>query len=658
MRFVITNGTDPVGTADPTLLRALKLPDGGVIRVGNTHCKVVPGDVSGSSLALGPLVRRNAGLELGASVDVDRVAVSAAQRVGVTGGEPLDTRQLARSLQGRVVSNGDAIEASAAYGDTPPDDARTIVVESVTPNGVGLITSASLVHQVGAETEQLTAHPTGGVQGESITTAQALLTGLDMEREALTGWLSLLTSPDRLPDTWGLPAAAGVILEGPTGCGKSELVADAAQATGAFVHEVPVDLVFKADKLLTLLETAVTTVQGPAVIFIDRLDSISGDSGLFRDQVGAILRWFLDKVTAKPGVACVLGVSQASALGQVVDSPLLPRTLTVPPPNTERRTLLFRAALAQVPTGDIEYEHFGGRTAGFSAADIVAAVQHASALATAGDGVVTQELLTRAVEETTPSLTTASLGEIPSYGFERVANLVEVKQRLTETVIWQLEDPERFERLGIEAPKGLLLYGPPGTGKTFVIRALANESGAAFFPVKGAELLDKFVGESERGVREIFARARAVAPSIIFFDEIDALVPVRGNSNNSVTDSVVAALLTELDGVVDRGDVFVIGATNRRDLVDPALLRPGRLEVHLELGLPAPESRRAYLRISDVPLEDGISEDWLVEATDGLSFAELSGLFREAALQALRRDTSTATVTKPDLDKALETYTA
>jgi SpoVK/Ycf46/Vps4 family AAA+-type ATPase len=657
MRFVVTSGTDPVATADSTLLRALKLPDGGVIRVGNTHCKVVPGDVSGSSLALGPLVRRNAGLELGASVEVERVAVSTAQRVGVTGGEPLDTRQLARSLQGRVVSNGDAIEASAAYGDSARDDAQAIVVESVTPDGVGLITSSSLVNQVGTESEELTEHPPGGIQGESITTAQALLTGLDMEREALTGWLSLLTSPDRLPDTWGLPAAAGVILEGPTGCGKSELVADAAQATGAFVHEVPVDLVFKADKLLTLLESAVTTVVGPAVIFIDRLDSISGDSGLFRDQVGAILRWFLDKITAKPGVACVLGVSQATSLGQIAESPLLPRTLTVPPPNTERRTLLFRAALAQVPTSDIEYEHFGGRTAGFSAADIVAAVQHASALATAGDGIVTQELLTRAVEDTTPSLTTASLGEIPSYGFERVANLVEVKQRLTETVIWQLEDPERFERLGIEAPKGLLLYGPPGTGKTFVIRALANESGAAFFPVKGAELLDKFVGESERGVREIFARARAVAPSIIFFDEIDALVPVRGNSNNSVTDSVVAALLTELDGVADRGDVFVIGATNRRDLVDPALLRPGRLEVHLELSLPAPESRRAYLQISDVPLEDGISEDWLVEATDGLSFAELSGLFREAALQALRRDTSTGTVTKADLDKALKTYT-
>jgi transitional endoplasmic reticulum ATPase len=269
---------------------------------------------------------------------------------------------------------------------------------------------------------------------------------------------------------------------------------------------------------------------------------------------------------------------------------------------------------------------------------------------------VTADLLLRAVEETTPSLGTASLGEVPSYGFERVANLEEVKQRLTESVIWQMQEPERFTRLGIEPPRGLLLYGPPGTGKTFVIRALAHESGAAFFTIKGAELLDKYVGESERAVREVFARARAVAPAILFFDEIDALAPVRGNSTNSVTDSVVAALLTELDGVSDRGDVFAIGATNRRDLVDPALLRPGRLETHLYLGLPAPESRRAFFGISDVPLADDIDLELVIDATEGLSFAELSGLLREAALGALRRDSSALAVTRADLDAAIEHY--
>ena len=185
------------------------------------------------------------------------------------------------------------------------------------------------------------------------------------------------------------------------------------------------------------------------------------------------------------------------------------------------------------------------------------------------------------------------------------------------------------------------------------MRALAHESGAAFFPIKGAELLDKWVGESERAVREVFARAGAVAPSILFFDELDALAPVRGKSTNSVTDSVVAALLTEIDGVSDRGNVFVIGATNRRDLVDPALLRPGRFEVHLHFDLPPPEARRAFFDISDMPFAPDVEIDELVVGTEGRSFADLSGILREAALMALRRDPSAIAVTRDDLERSI-----
>jgi transitional endoplasmic reticulum ATPase len=171
--------------------------------------------------------------------------------------------------------------------------------------------------------------------------------------------------------------------------------------------------------------------------------------------------------------------------------------------------------------------------------------------------------------------------------------------------------------------------------------------------VKGAELLDKWVGESERGVREVFARARAVQPSIIFFDELDALAPVRGSSTNSVTDSVVAALLTELDGISSRGTVFVIGATNRRDLIDPALLRPGRLETHLLLDLPAPESRRAFLDITTVPLATDVDLDDLVRRTDGMSFADLDGLMRRAAIAAMRDDPHASLVHPHHIDAAL-----
>ncbi len=660
MRFIVRSGTDPQARADAALLTAMGLPGGGIVSVGRSHVLVMPGEVaSPTALALGPRTMANAGVAIGDSVDVHRAMLPEAQEVVVsaTDGE-LDARQLARSLQGIPVSEGDVVAIRAAYGGSESGEEIELTVVSVTPGSAGTVGSSAVVREEGEEGAVI-AQPAGSLTGETPTMAEAMVAGLETELETLTGWLSLLTGPDDLPDAWGLPKVAGVLLEGPTGTGKSELVAKAAANAGAPVVEISLELVFKPDRLLERLERAVKSTTGPAVIFVDRLDAVAGDEALFRSQVTAILRWFLDAVAGKPRVATVLAISSVGKLSTTISrSPLLPRTLSIPPPDLARRTRLFEAALARIPADEIDYEQLAARTAGFSSADIVAAVVHASALiATSGDAV-SQDVLARAIQETAPSLGTASLGEIPSYGFERVANLDEVKQRLTEAVIWQMQEPERFSRLGIEPPRGLLLYGPPGTGKTFVVRALAHESGAAFFTIKGAELLDKYVGESERGVREVFARARTVAPALLFFDEIDALAPVRGNSTNSVTDSVVAALLTEMDGVSDRGDVFVIGATNRRDLVDSALLRPGRLETHLYLGLPPPESRRAFFAIQDTPFSDDVDEEWLIEASEGLSFAELSGLLREAALQALRRDSSAIAVTPADLRGALERYSA
>jgi len=660
MRFIVRKGSDPQARADAALLTAMGLPGGGVVAIGRTHALVVPGDVAtANTITLGDRVRANAGLGIGDSVDVKRAILPQAKRVIVGGTDvELDSRHLSRSLQGNPVTEGDTIVARTSYGagDTPEEvELRVVAVE---PGGAGVFGSATVAYEEGESPPDMVTHPAGHPGGESSSTAAALLAGLDTELETLTGWLSLLTSPSDLTGAWNLPKVAGVLLEGPTGSGKSELVAAAARAAQATVVEVSLELVFKPDKLLERLEKAVSSTVGPTVIFVDRLDAVAGDDAMFRNQVTAIMRWFLDAVADKPRVATVLAISSVTKLSPAItESQLLPRTLTIPPPDLERRTLLFAAGLAAIPSEDIDFARFAAKTAGFSGADIIAAVIHASAFIAGSGGTVTNEILKRAIQETTPSLGTASLGELPSYGFEQVANLDEVKQRLTEAVIWQMREPERFTRLGIEPPRGLLLYGPPGTGKTFVTRALAHESGAAFFTIKGAELLDKYVGESERAVREVFARARAVAPAILFFDEIDALAPTRGNSTNSVTDSVVAALLTEMDGVSDRGNVFVIGATNRRDLVDPALLRPGRLETHLYLGLPEAASRRAFFGIQDIPFAGDVDIEHYIGATDGLSFADMSGLLREAALQALRRDSSAIEVSKSDMDFALERYT-
>ena len=659
MRFITRLGTDPTARADAALLRALGLPGGGVVRLGDTFCRVTPGDVpSPTAILVGPRTMQNAGLGNGDSVDVIRAPLPEASRVGLIGGDaPLDTRHLSRSLQGQPVSIGDLVVARTAYGDGGDPQDVELKVAAVEPGSAAFVGSSTVVYEVGNEPDGTVAHPEGSVGGEAPTTAEALLAGLENEVDVMTGWMSLLTSKDDLPAAWGLPKVAGVLLEGPAGCGKSELVAAAAAEAGARVHEVSLELVFKPDKLLERLENAAKNALTPGVVFVDRLDAVAGDDAMFRTQVAAIMRWFLDAVAERGRLAAVLGVSSVAKLpASVTASPLLPRTLSIPPPDSRRRALLFQSALARVPTEDLDFGQLAGQTAGFSGADILAAVVDASARIVPRGESLSQLVLADAIAGTTPSLGTSGMGEMPSYGFERVANLVEVKQRLTEAVIWQMEEPERFSRLGIEPPRGLLLYGPPGTGKTFVVRALAHEAGAAFFTVKGAELLDKYVGESERAVREVFARARAVAPAILFFDEIDALAPVRGNSTNSVTDSVVAALLTEMDGVSDRGEVFVIGATNRRDLVDAALLRPGRMESHLYLGLPERESRAAFFEISDVPFAEDVDIDRIIDATDEFSFADLAGMLREAALEALRRDSKAIAVTDGDVDSAIDHY--
>lgn len=666
MRFTIRPGTDPVATADATMLKALGLPYGGIISVGKSHCLVKAGTVPEvTALLLGPRSQANAGIGAGTSVDVNRAVLAHAATV-VLDGEALeaDPATLVAAWQGRPVSTGDRLEL-------PGDSGHEVTVTEILPGPAGTIGPATRIVEAtdrdrirpDTSTENATAQQPGGPAADhgptAVTADQALLAGLDSQRELLAGWLTLLTSPADLPAVWGLPRVAGVWIEGPPGCGRPELVRAAAGDIPVGIEEVALDRVFKPERLLEVLQAALARAGERKVIFVDRVELLTGDDALsnYRTQFGAVFRWFLDSAAERSGLAVVLGTSFLGSIETgLVANPLVPRSLAIPPPDLTRRRLLFEAALAEVPAEDIDYDTLAARSAGFSGSDIVAAVLHASAgLARRGGNLTTTHILD-AVRETVPSLGSASMGDIPSYGFEQVANLIEVKQRLTEAVIWPVTEPERFRTLGIEPPRGILLFGPPGTGKTFVVRAVAHEAGAAFFPVKGAELLDKYVGESERGVRDVFARARTAAPSIIFFDELDALAPVRGSSTTSVTDSVVAALLTELDGVSERGDVAVIGATNRPDLIDPALLRSGRFETHIELGLPDIEGRRALLAITDIPFDDTVDLDRLAEMTDGLSFADLTGMMREAALTALRRDTSARTVSWEDLTAAHDRF--
>jgi ATP-dependent 26S proteasome regulatory subunit len=420
------------------------LPGGGIISVGKTHALVRAGDVAEpTALLLGPRVLDNAGLYLGQGIDAKRVILPTAERVVIGGTElPMDAKAMARALQGIPVSVGDTVGVDPAYAEGAEDHIEVEVI-AVTPGQavmVGAHTRIVPESESGEQARVPMSTPdtrTEAVESQVPSTAEALVAGLTNELDVLTGWFSLLTSHRDLPAAWGLPEVAGVIVEGPTGCGKVELVHAAAEAAGANVHEVNVDLVFKPQKLLDLLEKAVKTSPVPGVVMINRLEAVTGEEGLsaFKTQVGAILRWFLDAVSERRGLAAVLGVSSLRHLDDtVVKSPLLPRTLSIPPPDLDRREALFEAALAKVPTDGVDYAQLAARTAGFSGADILAAVVHASAMVARTANDVTTDLMFAAIEETTPSLGTVSMGEIPSYGFERVAGLENVKQRLTEAV--------------------------------------------------------------------------------------------------------------------------------------------------------------------------------------------------------------------------------
>jgi len=309
---------------------------------------------------------------------------------------------------------------------------------------------------------------------------------------------------------------------------------------------------------------------------------------------------------------------------------------------------------------NVRLDDVAARTPGFVAADLAALVREAGVRAalrqkSAESPTVAGEDFNAALEVVRPTSMAESTVDVGGLSLDDVGDMASVKEVLTESVLWPLTYPDTFARLGVQPPRGVLLYGPPGCGKTYLVKAIAGTGKANVLSVKGAELLSKWVGESERAVRELFRRAREAAPTLVFLDEVDALAPVRGQaSDGGTTDRVVASLLTELDGVESLRNVVVIGATNRPDLVDPALLRPGRLERLVYVPPPDSDARADILRAagSTVPLADDVDLAALASTLDGFSSADCAALVREAALAAMRESLDAATVTAKHVEVA------
>jgi transitional endoplasmic reticulum ATPase len=501
--------------------------------------------------------------------------------------------------------------------------------------------------------------------------------GLEQPYRDLTEWLDLDFHHHELLARLGSGRRLGVLVTGPAGSGKVGLVRAAAAGVGASVVHVwgPSLTGTAADAALSRLRAAGdrASAAAPCVLLIEDVDAVAPAD---RDGGNPVLLEEIRRRVGDSGVAVVCTTARPESCDPRLREPgLLEREVSIPlMTRVQRREALSRLTEPVPLAPGVDLDDVAARTPGFVLADLVSLVHEAGVRAAhrhRDDGVperpggapdlqptVTAEDVEGALGVVRPSTAEDRALEAPDLALDDVGDMETVKAALSEAVLWPLAHPDTFVRLGVDPPRGVLLYGPPGCGKTFLVRALAGSGQLTVFPVKGAEVMTKYVGESERGLREVFRRARQSAPAMIFLDEIDALAPRRGQSTDSgVSDRLVATLLTELDGIDSLNDVVVVGATNRPDLIDPAVLRPGRLERLVYAPPPDAVARAAILRAAATrsPLADDVDLDEVARRCEGYSAADCAALVRESALTAMRRSMESAEITMADVEAALQT---
>jgi transitional endoplasmic reticulum ATPase len=466
----------------------------------------------------------------------------------------------------------------------------------------------------------------------------------------------------------GIEPPKGVLLHGPPGTGKTLMARAVANEIDAYFTDISGPEIMSKyygeseEQLREVFEEA--EENAPAVVFIDELDSIAPErgetSGDVERRVVAQLLSLMDGLEERGEVIVIGATNRVDALDPALRrGGRFDREIEVGVPDKDGRKEILQVHTRGMPLHEeIDLDRYAENTHGFVGADLEQLSKEAAMNAlrrirpeldleedeidaeTLERLEVVEDDFKQALKGIEPSALREVFVEVPDVTWDRVGGLDETKERLREAIQWPLEYPEVFEQMDMQAAKGVLMYGPPGTGKTLLAKAIANEAQSNFISIKGPELLNKYVGESEKGVREVFEKARSNAPTVVFFDEIDSIAGERGrNSGDSgVGERVVSQLLTELDGLEELEDVVVIATTNRPDLIDSALLRPGRLDRHVHVPVPDEDARRAIFAVHtrDKPLAEDVDLDSLASRTDGYVGADIEAVCREASMAATR----------------------
>lgn len=492
--------------------------------------------------------------------------------------------------------------------------------------------------------------------------------GLDDELDKVREMIEIPMRHPELFNRLGVEPPKGVLLHGPPGTGKTMMAKAVANEIDANFETISGPEIMSKyygeseEKLREVFDNA--EENSPSIIFFDELDAIAPQreeaSGDVERRVVAQLLSLMDGLEDRGDVIVIGATNRADALDPALRrGGRFDREIEIGVPDKEGRKEILQVHTRDMPLGnDVDLSQYAENTHGFVGADLAALSKEAAMTAIRRirpeldleSQEIDQDMLDSiqvvendfrtALKDIEPSALREVFVEVPDITWDDVGGLTQTKDRLKEAVQWPLDHPNMFKKLDMNAPKGVLLYGPPGTGKTLLAKAIANESQSNFISIKGPELLNKYVGESEKGVREVFSKARENAPTVVFFDEIDAIAGERGQNmgDSGVGERVVSQLLTELDGLEELEDVVVIATSNRPDLIDNALLRPGRLDRHIHVPVPQRDARRKVFEVhtQNKPLDDSVDLDSLADRTDGYVGADIEALCREASLIAGR----------------------